>query len=370
MEYRYSKPWSNAVGQVGDGFAAEGFIFITVENSPAYTDAYNRAYAKWRAAVLSETSSLGVNLAERKQAIDMMTSRVTQIYKFARALKSFRFVEAAQALGLDVISHRGNTIKVKRLEIVKRSKWNKAKKAFDHSVKPVSEVPFQIGGIKRPVKRRPDGSEIVELRFKKRVSSFGDNYLEFHFGWEPLVKDIGAVMDVLEDPIASGLGARRKGSATHKVVTPRPVLSVGALGNSYSWNSGVSITGDVRISNLNVHLADRMGLLNPAVILWELVPFSFIADWFGNFGNYLESFTSFSGLTLSNVSTSHFLKAERTRWYNNSGNYYQRGSCQAICLRRVVGTSGPILSLRPLKWPSLTRGLTAASLLSQLLKRD
>lgn len=368
MEMRTSKAWSNAIGQSGNGTAGQA-SFVTVESSPAYTDAYNRAYGKWREAILGEASSLGVNLAERKQAIDMMTSRVVQIYKFARAVKSFRFAEAATILGMTVVSQNGNTLKVKRLERVKRSVWNKAKKRFDHSVQPISEIPFQIKGVARKVKRRPDGSEIVELRFKKRVASFGDNYLEYHFGWEPLMKDIGATMKVLDDPIAAELGKRRRGGATHKVVQPHPLTTNFSISTEFNWNSSVLITGDVKVSNLNLHLADRMGLLNPLVIAWELVPFSFVADWFGNFGIYLESFTSFSGLTLSNVSTTHYLRASWTNYYRYYGPYYPLDTKESVCVRRVVGTSGPILSLRPLKWPSLVRGLTAASLLSQFLKR-
>lgn len=367
MELRTSKPWSNSIGQSGPGSAGAA-EFTTIDSSPAYIHAYNRAYGKYRTAILGEASSLGVNLAERKQAIDMMTSRVTQIYKFARAVKSFRFVEAATILGLDVVSRKGNTIKVKRPEYVKRSKWNQAKRRFDHSTKPISEIPFQIGGIRRPVKRRPDGSEIAELRFKKRISAFGGNFLEYHFGWDPLIKDIGAVMEVLDDPIAAALGKRRKGGATHKVVVPNPVTPNFAIGTGSSWRSGVCIAADVQVTNLNLHLADRMGLLNPMVIAWELVPFSFIADWFGNFGDYLESFTSFSGLTLSNVSTTHFLEASWTKFYRYYGPYYPMETKKSVCVKRTLGTSGPILSLRPLKWPSLTRGLTAASLLAQLLK--
>jgi len=44
-----------------------------------------------------------------------------------------------------------------------------------------------------------------------------------------------------------------------------------------------------------VNLA-RWGLINPATVVWELVPFSFVVDWFAPVGNTLDALTSGVGL--------------------------------------------------------------------------
>jgi hypothetical protein len=51
----------------------------------------------------------------------------------------------------------------------------------------------------------------------------------------------------------------------------------------------------------------RFGLLNPATALWELTPFSFIADWFTGLGSFLSALDS--GIAIRNLdnSESHYL---------------------------------------------------------------
>jgi hypothetical protein len=41
---------------------------------------------------------------------------------------------------------------------------------------------------------------------------------------------------------------------------------------------------------------NQTGFTNPINLLWELLPFSFVADWFLPIGNYLEALTAWNGL--------------------------------------------------------------------------
>jgi hypothetical protein len=46
-----------------------------------------------------------------------------------------------------------------------------------------------------------------------------------------------------------------------------------------------------------VNPANVFGLTNPLIVAWELVPFSFVADWFLPIGKTLENLTATNGLT-------------------------------------------------------------------------
>lgn len=74
-----------------------------------------------------------------------------------------------------------------------------------------------------------------------------------------------------------------------------------------SWKKTATLYYSV---NTKVDGWKRLGLLNPLAVLWELVPLSFVLDWFVPVGRYLSSLdamagTSLLGRTLSTRETQH-----------------------------------------------------------------
>lgn len=286
-----------------------------------------------------ETASLAVNLAERKQAVDMMASRASQILRFARNLRSFRFVDAARDLGLRVITAKDS-----------RRYWRARVRA---------------------------GSVDREIVLKKRLQSFGNNYLEFHFGWEPLVKDIGSVIEMLHDTPFKGLRRTVKGKGSSKGTKPSAPTSMADFDIetvAYMPIQRVQLIADIVIEDPNVFRLNQLGFVNPAVIAWELVPFSFVVDWFSNVGMVLSSYTDFVGMSLQNACTTSYAEYHDNFYYKgrDPNNWYGRiiapySERKAVTVRRSQGITMPDLVLRPPKWPSVVRGATAISLLSQFL---
>jgi len=286
-----------------------------------------------------ETASLAVNIAERKQAIDMMASRAAQILRFAKNLRSFRFVDAARDLGLRVITQKDS-----------RRYWRARVRA---------------------------GSVDREIVLKKRLRSFGRNYLEFHFGWEPLVKDIGSVIEMLHDTPFKGLRKTVKGRGSSKETKPSAPTTMAdfdIVTLAYMPKQRVQLIADIVITDPNIFRLNQLGFVNPAVIAWELVPFSFVVDWFSNVGMVLSSYTDFVGMSLQNACTTSFAEYNSTLYYNgrDPNNWYGRiiapyAESKAITVLRSQGVTMPNLVLRPPKWPSVVRGATAISLLSQFL---
>lgn len=286
-----------------------------------YADAYNKAYAKFKDQI-GDTSTWGVNLFEAKQSIGMIVKRATQLRKFVRKLNHFDFPGAARDLQMDFV---------------------------------------------------PKG-------VRKSSKAFANNWLEYHFGWEPLVKDIGGAVDTLQKPFP-----KRKVTGTGK----GDILGVSTFVNDYGPSEG-KITGTTRttgstgvrlqavasVSNPNLYLANQLGFTNPLSIAWELVPFSFVADWFVNVGDVLSSMTDFVGVSFENASTTTRSSMERTYSKIRSGAHdYPNGimdaySARSFFISRSTGLgAGPILSVKPFKGLSLVRGATAISLLVQSMRK-
>lgn len=280
--------------------------------------AYNEAYSKFKSR-LGEAASLAVTLAERKQAMQMITSRLTQLVRFTRAVKSFRFLDAANILG--VRSHP----EFKR-------KYN------------------------------------AERGFKKTVTSFSNNYLEFHFGWAPLVGDIGkaiATLDLGIPPLRISGKGKRYLNTRYTEPSGNPFYPNEESVYEYKHFVHWTLRTQISVSNENHLLSSRLGFNDLIGVAWELVPFSFVVDWFANVSQYLAAFTDFHGLTLINPNRTMFATTD------HFGRYYYsfRYQAQTVTAQRSVGPPpGPILVIREPWILSPRRGLAAASLLGQLLR--
>jgi hypothetical protein len=63
------------------------------------------------------------------------------------------------------------------------------------------------------------------------------------------------------------------------------------------------------VSNDVLFVMNRTGLINPATVAFDLVPFSFILDWFGNFSQMFAAPTDFFGVSLSNYYETQYIES-------------------------------------------------------------
>lgn len=190
--------------------------------------------------VLAEISDAKVDLmtfwAERQKTADMLRHRLIQAYYALRAVK------------------RGNLAKAVR--IVKNGK-------------------------------SPTSLRASDLR------------LEFVYGWKPLVLDIHGLCTKVP-PVPS-----QKVSGSFK----RPFFERKNFGskdnpeNPFGTDiiSGHTSAKCILFLEMNVPLiasAQSLGLINPANTVWELVPFSFVVDWFLPIGQYIQQFDALSGFNV------------------------------------------------------------------------
>lgn len=227
----------------------------------------------------------------------------------------------------------------------------------------------------KAVKRHPQNIRQLVSRVKgiplRKVPKKGANlWLAYHFGWEPLVKDIYNAVNVLQGE-SPPFRIKVFGSSSSK----GRIGSYGlyAIWQDYTYKARVQMCADVRVSNPNLWMANQLGLLNPLSVVWELIPFSFVIDWFVNVGSFLSQLTDTVGLDIKNQVTTICQSMETQAWYGSKvganivpSNF---GSCKGFEMQRLLELITPSLKLRPLKALSPTRGLTAVSLLVQQLRR-
>jgi hypothetical protein len=142
-----------------------------------------------------------------------------------------------------------------------------------------------------------------KLPLKKKNSIVADTWLEYAFGWAPLIGDIKGA--------AEGLAKRASYMAEVEAVSGRGFAQDTTFWGNYSQiNYGALKVIRNKIVNKSVAEVFYHGVVsnNPAhwnsgdatfgftpndfvPAVWELIPYSFLVDYFSNIGNIIEAFT-------------------------------------------------------------------------------
>lgn len=308
LAYNVDKAWIGDGNQNPNTDASSWSVYPPDVSSVANNQAIQKARNRLNSS-LGSSASIGTTLAEWRQSLSMIEARSLQLYHAARALRKGRLGDFRNALQLD---------------------------------------PSDRGSRKRLAKGK----------------TFGNVWLEHHFGWAPLVKDIGDAVDLLQSTPPFDTVRGRGSSAnleafSYTNVKVRRELKVRC-----------QLLAEVWVSNPNLFLANRLGFVNPAAVAWELIPFSFLVDWFVPIGGFLSQWTDFVGLSLQDPATTLTWEYTDSETYVPYPGYLKFPA--TVKTRFVMQRTGGIASYRlapnRVTGLSASRGLTAVSLLLQQLK--
>lgn len=192
-------------------------------------------------------------------------------------------------------------------------------------------------------------------------------WLEYSFGWKPLFQDVHDGFHAIGQPLPGG---KVKGKGRENVDYH---YYNGGFGYEEHGIGQCFMVANVFVTNPNAYLLQQVGLANPALIAWELVPFSFVVDWVFDVGTCLGGISDFYGCTVTRSSTTYickrFARENYILWGGVPPKYSVSGT--QTCYIRKVGLDFPMpnFSLRSNIGSSLTRAANAASLLGQILTK-
>jgi len=138
---------------------------------------------------------------------------------------------------------------------------------------------------------------------QRAMRKLGREWMQYRYGIMPLVYSYRDINKLLNRGFNTSF---RKTS----VIRPTPTdVSLPSASTSYVWKEDV---GEILVrGNVFQHFDTRerawaAGVgINPFVTAWELIPYSFVFDWFVNMGDYItaKTTTSFTGVRFACIST-------------------------------------------------------------------
>lgn len=165
----------------------------------------------------------------------------------------------------------------------------------------------------RTLKRSRDILESMQRRYRRReitYRAFSESWLEYRYGWRILMFDLEAMNESAERLI-EGIQQRNRFSAYDEKTTEYTATNIGSVIKRFPSNVSYSsrLTGvqssftqtrkrSVKAGVAVEHLGQDMYMADPLVTTWELVPFSFIADWFFTLGDAIKAHSPFASTNL------------------------------------------------------------------------
>jgi hypothetical protein len=225
----------------------------------------------------------------------------------------------------------------------------------------------------------PPRGKFTRSKFKWKDPA--DIWLEAQYGWKPLLQDVHGAITAIDNRNKAGpprVDVKAKSyekSYNHvkhgKYSTGRPSFQVV---EQQDLLVGCTVHLTYEEDNPYLITAAQLGLVNPAEVVWELVPWSFAVDWFIPVGPWIQSTTAaigwrFKGGSKTTISRrwGKWLLAQ-TNWLDFPASYYTYGNgFSRLRLDRTVYYNSPIPNLWDLATPKglaghPTRSANAAAL--------
>lgn len=253
---------------------------------------------------------------------------------------------------------------------VDAAEWKQLDRMLGHTSKKLQRL-YKYA--RRAKKKQRYGMTVAEAE-----NAIGNAWLAYRYGWMPFLSSIYGVATY-----ARHIASRRKLKARAKCVNvwSRSVAASGFVPPhqytvSHSRRCEIGII--YRIAQPWLFNTTRIVSLNPLAIAWELLPYSFVVDWFIDIGGYMQELeqSMFLGLTFEQGYVTFTDKVVVTgqfkgSWSNGTATINAPFKTQKTRLGRTALTAPPRPALPSfdvhMGWQ---RMLSAAALLRQILSPD
>jgi len=201
------------------------------------SSAYNEALIRALGNVADAKVNVAVALAEARKTSDLILGKANQLYRAYRAFRRLRFREVARILNI---------------------------------------TPGRVH----------------------------NTWLEYKYGWMPLLMDVKNAAEFFAQQSLGGRTVEFTASGSAKREAEKTVKTDSSYSPGSYNHSTIKVTRTVkvkiwcRIDNPATNQMQQLGLTNPALYVWETIPFSFVFDWFCSVGDYLTALSSLHGVSV------------------------------------------------------------------------
>lgn len=199
------------------------------------------------------------------------------------------------------------------------------------------------------------------LPAKRALGGIPEQWLALQYGWKPLLSDVHGACEAVAAAHSNERPPVYTVRATHREQLDKIKQEFPRGPDSYlpatikSRNEG-SVSGrglmEFRVTSQLASDLAHTGITNPALLAWEVLPYSFVVDWFIPVGSYLQRLDYSRGIEFSRgfvvckVSDSWTVRSKETSFDGPAGSHmsYQGGNLTSTCDtvgRTIVGSAPP-----------------------------
>jgi len=312
------------------GYTTEDVKYAPLLSSQLVANVQAKSTAQLLKRMKDAKGNMAVATAEMNKTMNLVTSSATKIGKALFNIRKGNFREAAQDLG----------------------------------------VTASRGAIRRA--RQGIGST-----GSARDKAIAKSWLELQYGWKPLLQSVYDAAQQVADAeapilrgIATGWAEGFDKAEVKRVFTQsgEPTTSFERRDCRYEYTQKCVYT----VENSVAHRAAINGLSNPLSVAWELVPYSFVVDWFLPIGDYIDLLDATSGLKFKSGCKTSFEESRYLKDYEQKSLDHFRQTGSAVTRLRVERskmTSFPSLNFPSFRLPqSMTKAANALALLQNFRK--
>lgn len=286
------------------------------------------------------------------------------------------------------IVHQGSGVDSKRFPVIYQDLWDrsqteclaKASRRKWNIAQTALEMDKSIGTVVSRVSKLIRALLLIKKgRFAQAAKEFGVRghkdrggiWLEYQYGWKPLISDLSEAMDAYNKGAVSD--SRLRFSTTRLIKEELPMPSFDYIFHvSGKGIRQVHTRMDWKVRSQDWDKLKQIGYADPLTLGWELLPFSFVVDWLVPVGTWLEALNATVGLTYMGGSATGKVESNYS-YISHTVETYVSGRRPETLVenvaieRRAISIPLPAIYV---KWPfsSANRAASAASLFLQLRK--
>nr|UUW21386.1 MAG: maturation protein [Sanya fiers-like virus 43] len=193
-----------------------------------------------------------------------------------------------------------------------------------------------------------------------------NQWLAWTYGWSPLMSDIHGLLQLIENQIREGKYIYTSITRTTNMTVSSPYKSSNPVSTDNLIQKGVA---RYKVDSSTLRTMSQSGITNPALLAWELIPYSFVFDWIINVGEYLSALDALVGITDLKCSKSgRFIRVQSQQPTSGSPYELNKGMAQLKEMITIRYGLSPLQPRLPSYQPHIgvRRMLSAIALLRNL----